>query len=346
MFYIDLKTGDMVKCNGRKSAEKVHLVEAVQQEFEFAFICDHKLFRIPENTLVVMTGDVSENNTIPMFVTEGYVSDDRKSVKFIVDTYTQEYLQRVKSSSTVCMIDITLTSPENTVSRLVRFTALADARIYVHDTPPRPVVEYYSKKEIDQLLKNVNATISFNQPQVTTATAAPGTDAAVQVDMTSDESASTLHFNFTIPRGEKGDPGEKGEKGEKGDPGDSGTGGGSAFIQPLADHIYYHAVYDSVCYLDADNSITAVGYHATPWNVVKLWVVPKDPAFSGSVVLYCGSNRLQTQVNTTLTELEWNLTAPVSGIISITRDTSDPADTLKNDSGNVVTLMVVDWRVM
>lgn len=45
MFYIDLKTGDMVKCNGRKSAEKVHLVEAVQQEFEFAFILDHKLFR-------------------------------------------------------------------------------------------------------------------------------------------------------------------------------------------------------------------------------------------------------------------------------------------------------------
>ena len=66
---------------------------------------------------------------------------------------------------------------------------------------------------------------------------------------------------------------------------------------------------------------------------------------TGNIVLACGNNHITVPVTATPQLFEWVLQEPQSGIIEITRQCSDPADTLKNSSGTTVTALIIDWRV-
>ena len=103
MFYIDLADGRMRTASGSKSAALMHLVEAQMQEFEFAFFQDRRLYTIPEDSTLVIAGDVVENNETPAFSAAGIVAADRQSVKFIISTNSLEYQQRIHASNTPCL---------------------------------------------------------------------------------------------------------------------------------------------------------------------------------------------------------------------------------------------------
>lgn len=214
MYFIDLAAGETVTPAGRKSQQLLHLVEAQKQEFEFAFIRDKELYTLPENAEFVITGDVCEKNPVVMFIAYGTLAENRQSVKFVIDTYTREYCQRVTASNTPCLIDISFKLPgDEYYTRLVRFTALADARLNIEGNPPQPLQSYYTRKEIDQLLKAYQQSFSFADPQVEVNTLSAGTPAAVAVDISTVDNVSTMHFSFDLPTGPQGAPGEPGEPG-------------------------------------------------------------------------------------------------------------------------------------
>ena len=132
MFYIDLADGRMRTASGSKSAALMHLVEAQMQEFEFAFFQDRRLYTIPEDSTLVIAGDVVENNETPAFSAAGIVAADRQSVKFIISTNSLEYQQRIHASNTPCFVDICIKSAGDAdFRRLVRFNAIADARLNI-----------------------------------------------------------------------------------------------------------------------------------------------------------------------------------------------------------------------
>ena len=153
MFRIDLETGKILTLSGKKSTKKIHFIEAQTQTLELEFVKDGQIFAIPENAVLTIAGDVCEDRNHPMFIADGKVSADRKSVTFEINTCTEEYFQRIHSSNTVCLVDVNIQLPgESRSSRLTRFIALADARIYVDGITPQPLNEYYTKEQIDQLL--------------------------------------------------------------------------------------------------------------------------------------------------------------------------------------------------
>lgn len=118
----------------------------------------------------------------------------------------------------------------------------------------------------------------------------------------------------------------------------------NASFVPVATTCYYHADYGTVSYLDDDNSIEALGYQATGWSKIKLWPVTADSSVIGNIALTVGTERFVVAVGSTVSMSELTFSAPVTGIITIVRNTTDAADTLKDGSGNVVTALVVDWR--
>ena len=113
----------------------------------------------------------------------------------------------------------------------------------------------------------------------------------------------------------------------------------------ILEHIFYHDYYGIVSYLDADNSIKPVGFFAEPWQKITLYTISAEPEKSGNIVLVCGENRVVVPVGSELQKAEWIFSIPVSGQIEITRDTTDPADTLKTTSGDIITAVVADWKV-
>ena len=114
---------------------------------------------------------------------------------------------------------------------------------------------------------------------------------------------------------------------------------------PVVETVFYHETYDSVCYLDAENAITTVGWNAEPPQVIDLWIKSLDDASSGNIVLQCNGNEIVLPVTPQLTRCSWSLQHAADGEIHIERLTSDQRDTLK-DSNGVVTAIVIDWQVV
>lgn len=333
MYRIDLKTGETLTLTGKKSHQKIHFIEAQQQTVEITFVNNRDTFVIPENAVITMAGDVAEDHHHPMFIAEGTVSADRQSVIFEVNTRTEEYCQRIHKSNSLCLVDIYIKMPgEQHSNRLVRFSALADARLYIEGAPPAPLSSYYTSNQIDDLMKNISKTKSFNEPSIYIRTLSAGQQAQASVTLAENSDSIDMSFDFAIPSGFNGAPGSQGPAGNNG-----------YTVHPV-EYIYFDSVYGTVCYLDADNCIAPLGYQAEPWHKIKLYICSANPAVSGDIVLTCGNNQLTVNVQSTPQLALWELAEPVSGRILIQRNVNDPADTLKDASGNVITALVIDWR--
>lgn len=119
----------------------------------------------------------------------------------------------------------------------------------------------------------------------------------------------------------------------------------AAMVVPVADRVYYHANYGTVCYLDDENDLAFVGYQAAGWSRIKLWLVTADGSVTGNIVLKVGSARFVAAVGASVAAVELEFSVPATGLVAIERDTIDASDTLKDGSGNIVTALAVDWRV-
>ncbi len=324
MFRIDLNTGETLTLSGKKSTRKIHFIEAQQQTFDLTFVRGDEQYIIPANAALTMAADIAGHRNNPIFLAEGTVSADGKSVRFVVDTRTEEYSQRIHNINTDCMVDIYIKLPgEDHDRRLVRLTAMADPRIYADGVPPMPLNNYYTKVQIDRLLNNPFENFTFATPEATIRALPAGSTPEVSAGLKNNSDALTFNFDFAIPAGDKGDDG---------------------FSYTPLEQIFYHSVYGTVCHLDSTYNLTTLGFICEPWHTIKLWLCSADAQTSGNIVLTCGNNRFTASVTGTPQMFEWHLSEAVSGKITIQRAVDDPADTLKDASGNPLTLLAVDWR--
>lgn len=125
--------------------------------------------------------------------------------------------------------------------------------------------------------------------------------------------------------------------------------GGSKYINEkkadkfLLKRVFANATYGTVAYLDADNAMELSGYYADGVNQFELWLVSATPEITGNIVLTIGSESFTVPVGGTVSQVVLNTTTPVTGLISINRDTASVEDTL-NDGTDSITALVVDWR--
>ena len=108
MFFIDLTTGNIFNSSGEKLPQGPHFTGFQQEEFEFGFLNGSERCALPENCEIMLLGDVAEHFNSPMFAAAGTLSDDRTSANFLINTATETFDQRVKASSTPCIVDICL----------------------------------------------------------------------------------------------------------------------------------------------------------------------------------------------------------------------------------------------
>ena len=119
-----------------------------------------------------------------------------------------------------------------------------------------------------------------------------------------------------------------------------------AGYQHLAvDHNYLHQLYGAVAHLDEHNKLTSLYYVPESITRHRIVLCSNNSNITGNIVLACGNNQITVPATATPQLFEWVMPEPQSGIIEITRQCSDPADTLKDASGAIVTALIVDWRV-
>lgn len=111
----------------------------------------------------------------------------------------------------------------------------------------------------------------------------------------------------------------------------------------LVRRVFANDTYGTVAYLDANNSMDLSGYFAEELTQFELWLVSATAEITGNIVLNVGNESFTVPVTGNVEKVTLNMSTAVSGIISITRDTSNEADTL-NDGTDAITALVVDWR--
>lgn len=111
----------------------------------------------------------------------------------------------------------------------------------------------------------------------------------------------------------------------------------------LVQRVFAHETYGTAAYLDADNSMELSGYFADGIRQFELWLVSATPEITGNIVLTIGTESFTVPVTGEAAKVVINPSKPVTGMISIVRNTGDANDTL-NDGTDAVTALVVDWR--
>lgn len=108
---------------------------------------------------IMIAADTDLNlDTAPCFYSEGVIIGDNV-VRFQINTYTVQYLDRVKYQNTNMYIQISMQLNDKT-SVLLQDVILAQPRVYVQGLPPSPVSRYYTKDETDQLLNDIQEQIN------------------------------------------------------------------------------------------------------------------------------------------------------------------------------------------
>ena len=239
MFFIDLATGNTVNSITGQIPLQIHFTGKQKEDFDFSFFLNDQPYILPENSEIVILGDVAEHYNSPMFAAYGTISSDQQTAHFQINTFTEEYIKRIKASSTPCFVDICLRElPDGEFKRLIRFHAVADLRLDINSLPPEPLKNYYTKHEIDEMLKGT--VLNFSAPEVNAIMLEYGEEPYADLSINNENNQYKLHFTIAVPAGKpgiKGDPGEKGadgapgekgakgDKGEKGDKGDTGAPG-------------------------------------------------------------------------------------------------------------------------
>ncbi|MBE6402573.1 MAG: collagen-like protein [Lentisphaerae bacterium] len=227
MFFIDLANGKTNCCGVEPSPQLIHFTGKQKEEFEFSFLLDSEPYTLPENSEIVILGDVAEHYNSPMFTAYGTISPDRQTVCFLINTFTAEYIQRVKASATPCFADICLRQlPDGEYKRLIRINAIADLKLDINALPPEPLNKYYTSKEIDALLKALKLDLKVSE--VKAIMLEHHEEPYADLTIVNEDDQYKLNFTIAIPAGKQGEPGmpgEKGEPGEQGIPGEPGEPG-------------------------------------------------------------------------------------------------------------------------
>jgi len=128
---------------------------------------------------------------------------------------------------------------------------------------------------------------------------------------------------------------------------DSATGipdpAGSSGHSLVACRVFADDRYGQVAWLDDANAMELIGYHVEPVTRLELYLVSANAECTGNIVLTVGGESFTVPVGAVPAKVTLTPATPLTGIISITRDTANPADTL-NDGTDPITAFVVDGR--
>ena len=215
MFYIDLATGNTFNSSGEKLPQGPHFTGFQQEEFEFGFMNGSERCTLPENCEIMLLGDVAEHFNSPMFAAAGTLSDDRTSASFLINTATETFDQRVKASSTPCIVDICLrNNSSGNYKRLIRFNAIADRRLFMENRPPEPLKNYYTSAQIDELLAGYE--LEFAAPEVNAVMLEYGEKPYADLSIAKENNQYKLNFSIAVPAGAPGADGKTGATGVAG----------------------------------------------------------------------------------------------------------------------------------
>lgn len=356
MYYIDLKTGVLVGSNGAPTGEKLHLVEAQEQEFEFAFFeTPGVLFAIPSGASLLLAANTTEKAETAMVYATGTVSTDRKSVSFTLDTYTAEYFAQVLVSGTECKIDINILYAGDTHNkRLARLDALADVRVVVSGQPPTPATYYLSKDETFEALGtaplleySVDGATDWHVTQTDADRYYRATPQGIPEAWQEAGEAIALVVGPQGETGAQGPQGIQGEIGPTGPQGIQGETGASGRAQIVEYGTAYDATYGEVfCFCIATPEMWFQGYQARAVTQIKLAVVTADDTVTGNIVLNVGSERFVVPVTATLTWVTLTLATPFVGRLAVICDPNDLDFSMLDGEDNVIGSLVADWEVI
>ena len=127
---------------------------AVNDKYSFSLLDKQgQKLNINADDIFYIAADVNFDLTdTPCFYSTDYVIEDN-IITFTIDTYTDSFLEKVKSEDTELYIEIGIKNINDDSYKIILHDVInAMPRIYVNGTPPTPIEQYYTKDEVDTAL--------------------------------------------------------------------------------------------------------------------------------------------------------------------------------------------------
>ena len=127
---------------------------AVNDKYSFSLLNkEGQKLNINPNDIFYIAADINFDLTdTPCFYSTDYVIEDN-IITFTIDTYTDSFLEKVKSEDTELYIEIGIKNINDDSYKIILHDVInAMPRIYVNGTPPTPIEQYYTKDEVDTAL--------------------------------------------------------------------------------------------------------------------------------------------------------------------------------------------------
>lgn len=159
MYYVNTYKQCFVNSVNMQLKQPIVTDYATDKIMQIAFLdkCG-KPIKLNSAAKIMIAADIDYNlDTSPCFYSVGELISDNV-VRFEINTYTVQYLDRVKYSNTTMYVQISMQLDDKT-SVLLQDVILAQPRVYVDGLPPSPVNQYYTKAETDQLLNDIQEQI-------------------------------------------------------------------------------------------------------------------------------------------------------------------------------------------
>ena len=154
MFYINTYKRKFVNSVNMLSKKRLTFDYAVNDKYSFSLLDKQgQKLNINADDIFYIAADVNFDLTdTPCFYSTDYVIEDN-IITFTIDTYTDSFLEKVKSEDTELYIEIGIKNINDDSYKIILHDVInAMPRIYVNGTPPTPIEQYYTKDEVDTAL--------------------------------------------------------------------------------------------------------------------------------------------------------------------------------------------------
>ena len=124
------------------------------------------------------------------------------------------------------------------------------------------------------------------------------------------------------------------------------SSGNDYYSTPSALSVETDETYGQVGVLDDTHTFSLVGYKEV--KKLKLRVISADPYITGNIVINAFNETFIVYISNELTWIELTPTQIYNGLVTLTRDTNNQLDTLKetiDDETNIISVKIIDWRL-
>ncbi len=156
--YVNLDTQQFVDVTGKVVTRQFSIDFATETQLSFQFLdAEHEIMDIETGDYYLAANNHLNDYDTCCFLSRDYVIEENV-ITFNVDTFNENFKRKVKNRDTKLFLELGFKAENsNSYLRLFSNEILAQPRVFVDGIAPPPITLYYTKNEVDGLIKDVQS---------------------------------------------------------------------------------------------------------------------------------------------------------------------------------------------